>query len=182
MAKIYSFFADGMEEIEALTPVDLLRRAGHDVETVSIMGRTGIRGAHNIYIEADSLFEDETFEDGDLFILPGGGEGTKNLNAHEGVRELIKQKAGEEKHIAAICAAPMVLGHLGLLEGKDAVIYPGMEDELIGARPAGIPAVTDGKITTGRGPGASFDFALELIRVLDGDNKAEEIRNQVVYK
>ena len=182
MAKVYSFFADGLEEIEALTPVDLLRRAGHEVKTVSIMKRSSIRGAHNIYMEADAIFEDTDFADGDLFILPGGGEGSQNLDAHEGVHALLKEKLAAGKRIAAICAAPMVFGHLGLLEGKQAVIYPGMEAELVGATPVDVPAVTDGAITMGRGPGASFDFALELIRVLDGEEKAEEIRAQVVYK
>ena len=182
MAKIYSFFADGLEEIEALTAVDLLRRAGHDVETISIMGRTSIRGAHNIYIEADSLFEDEDFEGGDMFILPGGGEGTKNLNNCEALCNLLVEMAGRGRRIAAICAAPMVLGRLGLLKGKVAVIYPGMEEELLGANPLAVPAVTDGQITTGRGPGASFDFALELIRVLDGEEASAAIREQVVYR
>ena len=182
MAKVFSFFADGLEEIEALTPVDLLRRAGHDVTTVSIMKRNPVRGAHNIFIEADTLFEDADFAEGDLFILPGGGEGSQNLDAHEALHALIKEKLAAGKRIAAICAAPMVFGHLGLLEGKQAVIYPGMEAELIGATPVDMPAVTDGLITTGRGPGSSFDFGLELIRLLDGEAKAEEIRAGLVYK
>ena len=113
MANVFSFFADGMEEVEAITPVDLLRRAGNPVTTVSIMGQTQIRGAHDILIEADVLFEKADFSDGDLFILPGGGEGTQNLGQCEPLMKLLKKKYDEGKRVAAICAAPMLLARLG---------------------------------------------------------------------
>ena len=182
MAKVYSFFADGLEEVEALTPVDLLRRAGNEVVTVSVMGRLRIRGSHNIYIEADALFTDLDFADGDLFILPGGREGTKNLAACEPLRTLLVEKYTAVKRIAAICAAPSVLGSLGFLRGKKAVAYPGFESALIGAEVLNVPAVTDGTITTGHGVGAAFDFALELIRVLNGQEAYEEMKKKTVFQ
>lgn len=182
MANVYSFFADGMEEIEALAPVDLLRRAGNPVTTVSVMGQTQIRGSHNILIEADVLFEKASFTDGDLFILPGGGEGTQNLGACRPLMKLLKEKEKEGKRIAAICAAPSLLASLGLLEGKKATIYPGMEDQLGGAQPQDVPAVTDGLITTGHGAGAAVEFGLELIRVLNGEEAAAAMKKQIVFQ
>ena len=181
MAKIYEFFADGLEEIEALTPVDLLRRAGHEVVTVSVMGRKQIDASHGVRIEADALFEEADFSDGDLFILPGGGIGTKNLSAHEPLKALLTEKYQAGKRIAAICAAPSVLGGLGLLSGKKAVVYPGLEDKLEGAEVLTVSAVTDGTVTTGRGAGAAYDFALELIRVLDGEDAVTAMKAKTVF-
>ncbi len=182
MAKVYSFFADGLEEIEALTPVDFLRRAGHSVTTVSIMGRKQIHGSNGIEILTDALFEEADFADGDLFILPGGGGGTQNLSACGPLRTLLKEKYDAGKHVAAICAAPSIFGSLGFLKGRCATVYPGMEDTLTGAEPQDVPAVTDGNVTTGHGPGAAIEFALELVRVLGGEDAREEIRKQVVFQ
>lgn len=182
MAKVYSFWADGLEEVEALTPVDVLRRAGDDVVTVSIMGRKEIRGAHNITVVADALFDDCDFSDGDAFVLPGGGEGTQNLAAHDGVKKLLTDKAAAGKQVAAICAAPSVLASLGLLHGKAAVIYPGMENALGDADVKQVPTVTAGNVTTGHGPGAAFDFALELVRVLNGADKAAAVKKELVFE
>ena len=182
MANVYSFFADGMEELEALTPVDLLRRAGNPVTTVSVMGQTQIRGSHNILIEADVIFEKADFSDGDLFILPGGGEGTRNLKEFGPLMKLLKKKQQEGKRIAAICAAPTILAEMGMLEGKKATVYPGLENQLGGALPQDVPAVTDGLITTGHGVGAAFDFGLELIRVLNGEKAAADMKRQIVFQ
>ena len=182
MANVFVFFADGMEEIEAITPVDLLRRAGNPVTTVSITGEKLIRGAHGIMIEADALFEKTDFSGGDLFVLPGGGEGTQNLAAHAALGDLLTEKEKERKHIAALCAAPSVLAKLGLLDGKKATIYPTVTDELQGATYVDIPAITDGRITTGHGPGAAVEFALELVRVMNGALAAEELRKQIVFQ
>ncbi len=182
MAKVYSFLADGLEEIEALTPVDVLRRAGNEVVTVSIMKRNLIHGAHGIDLISDTVFEDETFADGDLFILPGGGLGTKNLGEHEALCRLLVEKANAGKHVAAICAAPSILAKLGLLNGKKAVVYPGMEDTLTGAEVLQVPAVTDGNVTTGHGPGAAFDFALELVKILNGEEEAKKQKAQLVFQ
>ena len=181
MAKIYEFLADGCEETEAICPVDILRRAGHDVTTVSITGREVIRGSHGIFFKADSLFEDVNFEDGDLFMLPGGGEGTKALGSHEGLGELLRDRFAKGKRIAAICAAPTVLAKLGLLEGKKATVYPGLEHKLTGAILVNAQAVTDGNVTTGRGAGAAADYGFELVRVLDGEDKMEALKKKFVY-
>ena len=118
MAKVYEFLADGLEEVEAITPVDFLRRAGNDVTTVSVMGQKKILGSHKIYLAADAVFEELSFEDGDLFILPGGGLGTRNLSEHKGLRELLNRAYKDGKRVAAICAAPSVFGSLGFVNGK----------------------------------------------------------------
>ena len=181
MAKIYVFLADGCEEIEALTPVDLLRRAGDEVVTVSIMEKKKIISAHGIQIKADAKYEKTDFSDGDVFLLPGGGVGTENLENHDPLRSLLLAKAGDGKHIAAICAAPRFLGALGLLKGRKAVVYPGLEDHLIGAVPQDVPTVTDGNITTGRGPGAAADFGFELVRVLHGEEAVTKLKQEFTY-
>jgi len=182
MANVFSFFADGLEEVEAITPVDFLRRAGHTVTTVSIMGRKLIHGSNGIDLMADALFEETDFSGGDLFILPGGGVGTQNLAACEPLRQLLKEKYSEGRRVAAICAAPSIFGSLGFLEGRKATVYPGMEDTLTGAEPMDVPAVTDGNVTCGHGPGAAIDFALELVQVLGGEDVRESIRQQVVFQ
>ncbi|MCR4652353.1 MAG: DJ-1/PfpI family protein [Eubacterium sp.] len=182
MAKVYSFFADGFEEVEALTPVDLLRRTGNEVVTVSIMGHTQIHGSHGILIEADRCFEETAFDDGDLFILPGGGEGTQNLAAYKPLTDLLKKVYGEGKRVAAICAAPSIFGTLGFVNGKNATVYPGMEATLTGATALDQPVVTDGNVTTGHGPGAAFDFSLELVRLLNGDSVAAKLKEQTVFQ
>lgn len=181
MAKVYVFLADGCEEIEALTPVDLLRRAGDEVVTVSIMEKKTVTSAHGVRIKADVKYSKVDFTDGDLFFLPGGGVGTENLENHDPLRNLLLQKAGDGKHIAAICAAPRYLGALGLLKGRKAVVYPGLEDHLIGAEVCQVPAVTDGNITTGHGPGAAADFGFELVRVLHGEDAVKKLKEEFVY-
>ena len=182
MANVFVFFADGMEEIEGLTQVDLLRRAGHSVTSVSVMGRKEIRGAHDIVIAADALCEETDFSEGDLFVLPGGGEGTANLGSCEPLCALLKEKYAAGKRVAAICAAPSVLGVLGLLEGKKATIYPGMEGKLCGGEYQDVPAVTDGLVTTGHGPGAAMEFGLELVRLLDGEKASAALKKQLVFQ
>ena len=181
MAKIFVFLADGCEEIEALTPVDLLRRAGNEVCMVSVMGRQVINGSHGISIGGDAILEDESFDDGDLFLLPGGLTGTKHLLENKTLAELLQRKYKEGKRLAAICAAPWVLGNLGMLQGRKAVCYPGMEEHLTGAQALSVPVVTDGPVTTAKGVGAAIDFALELIRLLNGEEKAASIKEEVVY-
>ena len=181
MAKVYVFLADGCEEVEALTPVDLLRRAGNEVCMVAVMGKKVVQGAHGIKIEADCLIEEAAFEDGDVFLLPGGMPGTLHLDACEKLTSLLTEKNSQGKRLAAICAAPSVLGRLGILKGKKAVCYPGMEEKLTGAEVAAVPTVTDGNVTTAKGVGAGIDFGLELIRVINGAEKAAEIKEEIVY-
>ena len=142
MAKIYVFLADGCEEIEALTPVDLLRRAGEDVCTVSIMGRKEVTGSHKITILADETIEEGEFDDGDMLVLPGGMPGTLNLAGNETLAALIRSYDDQGKKLVAICAAPSILGVMGILKDKNAVCFPGFEEKLAGANVLDVPAVT----------------------------------------
>ena len=171
MNEVCVFLADGFEEIEGLTVVDLLRRAGIETRTVSIMGQEEIKGAHGIIVKADSLFENTDFSEVKMLVLPGGMPGTIHLKEHKGLEEL-----------AAICAAPTVFGGMGILKGKKAICYPGMEEGLIGAEVTCQPAVTDGHITTSRGLGTAIDFALALISELRDKESADTISKQVVYE
>lgn len=181
MARVIVFLADGFEEIEGLTVVDLLRRAGSEVVTVSVTGEKEIHGSHQIRVRADELFEETEFARGDVLVLPGGMPGTLHLGAHEGLAELLKRWNGMGERIAAICAAPSVLGGLGILNGRNAVCYPGFEEKLTGAKTGTEPVVTDGNITTSRGLGTAIAFASELIALLFGEEKAREIEKSVIY-
>ena len=181
MKKVYTFFATGFEEVEALTVVDLLRRAGVTVNMVSVTGEKEVVGSHNIGINMDSVFDDNDYEDGDLFFLPGGMPGTKNLLAHEKLCQLLIKKNSEGKRLAAVCAAPSVYGQLGLLEGKQATCYPGFEEKLLGATWVADSVVTDGNITTSRGMGTSIDLGLELISLLCHKEVAESIGKGIIY-
>lgn len=179
--KGYIFLADGFEEIEGLTVVDVMRRAGIDVETISISGQKQINGAHKIIVEADRLFEETDFSDGDMLVLPGGMPGTLNLKSHEGLRKLIVEFDEEKKYLAAICAAPSILSELGILKGRKACAYPSFEEGLDCAQIVREAAVTDGHVTTGRGMGAAIPFALKLTELLCGTEKANEIAESIVY-
>ena len=162
MSEVKVFLADGFEEIEGLTVVDLLRRAGIDVKTVSIMGRLEICGAHGIDVKADEIYENADFSDAEMLVLPGGMPGTLHLKEHEGLRAILEKANEDGKKLAAICAAPTVLGGLGFLQGKKAVCYPSMEEGLTGAEVLYDNVVTDGNITTSRGLGTAIDFALRV--------------------
>lgn len=179
MKKAYVFLADGFEEIEGLTVVDVLRRAGAEVEMVSVMDRKEITGAHGIKVEADRMIEEAG--EADLYVLPGGMPGTLHLKEHAGLCRLLNQAEKKEKHIAAICAAPSVLGELGMLKGKRACCYPSFEEKLNCLEVSYEPVVTDGRITTSRGMGTAVRFSLELVSVLYGKEKADEIAESIVY-
>ena len=181
MSKAYVFLADGFEEIEGLTVVDVLRRAGVDTVTVSVTGKKEISGSHGIPVGADELFEGLDMDDADLLVLPGGMPGTLHLKAHRGLRELLVKADAEKKCLAAICAAPSVLSELGMLRGRKACAYPSFEETLDCAEVLRVPVVTDGHITTGRGMGAAIPFALRLTEILCGKEKAEEISGSIVY-
>ena len=181
MANVYVFTADGFEEIEGLTVVDLMRRAGAQVQMVSISDGLAVKGSHGIEIKADTFFEDVDFGQADLMVLPGGMPGTLHLGEHQGLTKLLTETAAQGKRVAAICAAPSVLGGLGLLKGKRAGCYPGFEDKLTGAQGGTGEVGTDGNITTSRGLGTAIPFALELISLLFGQEKAEEIGASVIY-
>lgn len=178
---IYVFLADGFEECEALVPVDILRRGGYEVKTVGIGGKT-VTGAHKIPVVCD-ITESETETDGlQMIILPGGMPGTLNLEKSGRVQGFIDYAAEKGLFIGAICAAPLILGHKGLLKGKKATCFPGFEKELSGAEFLDEPVVTDGKITTAYGAGAAFDFGFRLLSQLDGDpESADALRKSMKY-
>ena len=172
---VYVFLADGFEEIEALTPVDVLRRAGFEVKTVGVTGKT-VTGSHGIPVVCDIEIAEAVKSDIKAVVLPGGLPGTTNLEASATVQEFIDYADSTGAVVAAICAAPSVLGHKGLLKGRRATCYTGFENELLGATATGEPAVCDGNIVTGRGAGAAFDFAFALLDTLTG---SDEVSNKL---
>lgn len=182
MKKAYIFLADGFEEVEGLTAVDLLRRAGVEVVMVSIKDDVNIKGARGINVVADTTISDD-MTDADMVILPGGMPGTNYLKESEAVRKLVAHYNDEGKFVAAICAAPTVFGDMGILQGKKATCYPGLEAGLIGAMHPGedYKVVQDGNIITSRGVGTAIDFALKLIEVLIDPKKSAEIAASIVY-
>lgn len=182
MSKVYVFLADGTEEVEALAAIDLLRRAGVDVTTVSVMEKEEIVGSHKVCIRADERFGASDYADGDMLVLPGGMPGTLRLKEHEGLRQVLRQYARDKKYLAAICAAPTVLGSNGLLAEKRAVCYPGNEGELVGAEITDEAVVRDGQFITSKGLGTAIDFSLELITVLKGAEAAEQVAKAVQYR
>ncbi len=177
---IYIFLAEGFEEIEALTPLDILRRARLDVKTVSISDNLIVRGAHGIDIAADEIYRNISISDITLAVFPGGMPGAKNLDEWEACDKVIEATIANNARLAAICAAPMILGKRGLLTDKKAVCYPGFEAELKGANILYSPFVTDGNITTARGMGAALDFSLELVNLLKGKECAEKIKTGII--
>ncbi|MFA9464092.1 MAG: DJ-1 family glyoxalase III [Velocimicrobium sp.] len=181
MSKVAIFIAEGLEEIEGLTVVDLLRRAGITIDTVSISGSLKITGSHQICFEADYLFEAYDFDTVDMLVLPGGMPGTKYLLAHSGVNQKIKEFYVSGKALAAVCAAPSVLGQAGILDGKRATCYPGYEDKLLGADICYEEVVTDKTVITSRGLGTAIPFSLSIITYLCGKEMAEKIRDSIQY-
>lgn len=182
MGTVYAFFADGFEEIEAFTAVDTLRRAGLDVQIVSVTPDEIVVGAHDVSVLCDINFENCDFSDADLLLLPGGMPGAGTLNEHKGLRKLILDFSSKNKPIAAICAAPMVLGKLGLLKGRKATCYPGFEQYLEGAQCVNAQVVRDENIITGRGPGAAMEFALEMVELLVGKERVDELVEAMCVK
>ena len=181
MSKVYVFLAEGFEEIEGLTVVDLLRRANITTEMVSIMETKQVTGSHGIEVKADSLFAEHDYADADLLVLPGGMPGTLNLGNHEGLCELLKKHYGEDKMIAAICAAPSVFGQLGFLEGRVATCYPGFETKLEGAIVCATKVAVDGHVVTSKGMGTAIDFSLKLIELLADKEIADKIGAGIMY-
>lgn len=176
---VYILLAPGFEEMEALVPADLLRRAGVDVALVSLEGEL-VPGGRGISVKADMELSQVTLEDMELLMLPGGGVGVANLGADPRVEELAKQAARQDKVLAAICAAPSLLSKWGLLEGKKAVCYPTWKEKIADADyQAEEQLAVDGKIVTGQAAGASFAFGLKLIEVLRGADVSQRIRKEI---
>ena len=185
MKKAIICMADGMEMCECLLTVDILRRAGVEVTTASVMDRREVTASHQVKIYADVMAEDADFAAADLLVLPGGRIGTENLGASELIREqCMLFAANDEKHLAAVCAAPSVLADLGLLSGKTATCHPDFEDRVA----AGGAALTHdsvtvcGNIITGQGLGATMDFALTLTEILTDKETADRIRKAICYR
>ena len=179
--KAVVFLADGFEECEGLIVVDILRRAGVDTIMASVMEGLQIDSSRHIIVQADAMAGDIDFDTVDLVVLPGGRLGTENLGASELVTEKLREFAAD-KHAAAICAAPSLLASLGMLEGKKATCHPDFEGQMKGAVLTGESVAVDGNIITGQGLGASFDFAFELVKILVGEEKAEQIKKSICYR
>jgi len=181
MSKVGVFFGTGYEEIEGLTTVDLLRRVGIEVQTVSVMEELTVTGSHGIPVVMDKMLCEVDFEELDMIVLPGGMPGTRKLEACELLMEKVDEFVKEGKAVCAICAAPSILGHRGHLKEKKAIAYPGFEEQLTGAEIVCEPAVRDGNIITGRGMGASIDFALKIVAYLTDEKTAEELADKIVF-
>ena len=180
---VYILLAPGFEEAEALVPVDLLRRAGVETATVSLTGEP-VPGSHGITVTADLAMDQVDLDRADMVVLPGGGPGYKNLGADPRVEQLVREAVQRDIWVAAICAAPTLLGKWGLLEGKQAVCYPGMEEGLVGARAwrdRAVSVVVDGRIITGRAAGSAIDFGLALAEALKGPDEAGKVRDAIYY-
>lgn len=182
MKKTAILFANGYEEVEALTVVDLLRRAKIGCEILSVADSGQVTGSHGISIGADRNFSGTDFSQYDGVILPGGMPGTTNLAADERVLALLRSFAAAGKLTAAICAAPTVLAKAGLLDGKKAVCYPGMEEQLTGAKVSFDPVAEDGTVITSRGLGTAIPFALAIVQYFEGRKRAEALASSVVYR
>lgn len=177
---IYIFLAQGFEECEAIAPLDILRRAGFNIQTVGV-GSKIVRGSHNIGVECDILDTEATTENLEAVILPGGMPGTLNLENSEIVQNFIDFAAKKKLILGAICAAPSILGHKNLLCGKNATCFNGFEDDLIGANVLNERAVRDGNIVTAYGAGAAFDFGFLLLEALADKETAEALKKQMRY-
>lgn len=181
MKKAVVFFADGMEECEALLTVDLLRRGGVDVVTAAAGGSRDILTSHKIPLRADALAEGLDLTDVDLLVLPGGIPGTPNLESCPAVVRAVTAFFRENRRVAAICAAPTILGHLGLLRGRRATCHAAFRDQLDGAEVLDQEVVVDGNLTTSFGLGGAIPFGLELVRQLAGEAQAARVREGIEY-
>ncbi|MGM9551135.1 MAG: DJ-1 family glyoxalase III [Clostridia bacterium] len=177
---VYIFLADGFEETEMIVPWDILKRGGLSVTTVGVTGEY-VKGAHNMVVKSDVTIDEVNEENGEMFILPGGMPGTTNLDENEKVKEIILKGYNSGKIIGAICAAPMVLGKLGILKGKKATCFPGFEEYLEEAKVVREHSVRDGNVVTSCGAGGAFHFGFELLSCVDKE-KAKEIRKSMQYE
>lgn len=181
MKKAAVFFGTGYEEIEALTVVDILRRAGIQVTCVAIDNSRQVRGSHDVNVDMDATIEGLDFESYDILVCPGGMPGTKNLEACKALTEQLQNFYNKGKLIGAICAAPQIFGHLGFLQGRKACIYPGMEAELIGAEVVYEPVTQSEHVITSRGMGTAIPFALQIVANLLDRDTADDLGRKIVY-
>lgn len=181
MSKIGIFMADGCEEIEGLAVVDIMRRVGIEITMISISDKKEVTSSHKVTFLADVLKNEVSYDELDGIILPGGMPGTLNLGADDTVIKTIRDFASAGKLVAAICAAPSVLGREGLLQGKKATCHPGFEEKLLGAECLTNPVVRDGNIITSRGMGTAIPFALEIVRYFLDEEAVEKVKAALVY-
>lgn len=181
MKAVCIFLAEGFEESEALLPLDIMRRGGLSVKTVSVTGNRTVAGAHAVPVVADMLFEDLKEDDVEMVVLPGGLPGAANLDAHAGLGKLIMDFASANKPLAAICAAPMVYGKRGLLKGKKATCYPGFDKYLEGAEYTGNMVEECDNFILGKGPAAAAEFGFALLAKLVGESKAQEVKSGMLF-
>jgi len=181
MAKVYVALADGFEEAEAILPYDILYRAGAEVVKFSISDSLMVTSSHGVTMQADALLADIDAGDGDMLFLPGGMPGSTNLAHSEALASLISDYVAGGKYLVAVCAAPMVFGQLGLLDGKRATCYPGFEDTLTGARLLKETVVHDGQFITGCGAGAGFVLGAKMVEVLMGKEAADAVLHQMMF-
>ena len=179
---IYVFLATGFEDIEALAPVDIMRRAGLEVQTVSITGERVVESAHGVGIVSDMLLPNVDFSEAEMLVLPGGLPGSTNLDACQPLTQAIVRHFEAGGAIAAICAAPLVFGHLGLLQGRRATCYPGIEPELKGAICTSAIVERDDNIITGKGPGAAFEFGYTIVEFFRGKSVSQILREGMIYE
>lgn len=181
MAKVYEFISNGAEEVEALIPVDVLRRAGVELVIVSVTGEKVVTSAHGVNIVTDALLEDVDTSDADLLMIPGGMPGAEILCNHPQVREAIQKQYEAGKLVSAICAGPMIFGSLGIANGKRCTCYPGFEDRLVGATYTNELVTVDGNVITGEGPAAAFPYAYTLCELLCGKETAQALMDGMMY-
>lgn len=182
MNRLAVFFATGYEEIEALTVVDLCRRCGIETDMISVTGEKRVTGSHGITVEMDIELSSVDFDVYDMLVLPGGMPGTKNLEADETLMRQISLFFEQDKYIAAICAAPSIFGHQGILKGRKACSYPGFETHLEGAEVTEGPVEISGKVITSRGMGTAIDFGLAIVEIFCGKKKALELADGIIYR
>lgn len=179
--KAYIFLANGFEETEAIAPIDVMRRAGIDVTIVSVTGNKMVTSSHNVTVVADQLFDELDYSDAKLLVLPGGMPGTTNLAAHKGLADLLAQAAAKDVILGAICAAPSVLGKLGLLKGQKATCYPGFEEMLLGAEVLKEQVVVSNRFVTSCGAGPAMKFGLALVAQVMGAEFAENLAKKMEF-
>ncbi len=177
MKPCYLFLTTGFEEIEAVATIDILRRAGLNLQTVSVENSLEVEGSHGVVVKADKLLSEGDFSEAEILVLPGG---TLRLGEFPKLLELLKKQHAHQGRIAAICAAPSILGGLGLLEGREATAYPGFEGNLKGAKVSQERVVVAGNIITGKGPGCTMEFALKIVEILVGKEKSEELSKALI--
>lgn len=181
--KVIVFLAEGFEEVEALTVVDYLRRKGIVVDTVSITGEEKVKGSHNITVLADKKIEEiKDLNSYEGVVIPGGLPGATSLRDSEKVIEVVRKMYESNKLTAAICAGPIVLERAGILKGNRVTSYPGFENDLGDCTYEETPVVRDGNIITARGPALAMDFAIEIVKYYLGDDKAEELKEDILYQ